>query len=65
MRLLTTTADKADDLDAEIFRVCNRLERLAEETGDKKLSAASQTVGSVRHLVRRHMTKKQRESTPV
>jgi hypothetical protein len=54
----------ADDVDHMLFSVANRLERLAERTGDPSLERASKIVGGQRDSVRRHMTETQRGLTP-
>lgn len=61
---MQTKADRADDLDHMIFNVRNRLERLAEETGDEELRAASRVVGASRSIVRKHMTPAMRKRAP-
>ena len=54
----------ADQLDADLCSLVNRLERFAETTGDSGLKKASRMVGAQRGLVRRHMSPKARDETP-
>ena len=54
----------ADDIDHTLFNAANRLERLAERTGDAKLLEASRIVGAQRSKVRSHMTATMRGVTP-
>ena len=57
------TPEIADELDHMLFNAANRLERLAEITGDSTLSRASKIVGSQRPYVRAHMTEQKRNLT--
>jgi len=54
----------ADDIDHTLFSAANRLERLAERTGDAQLLDASRIVGEQRSKVRRYMTETMRGLTP-
>ena len=63
-RSMLTVADRADDLDHMLFNAANRLERLAEETGDEALRTASRIVASQRHRVRAHMAEAMRKRAP-
>ena len=58
------TPEMADEIDHMLFSAANRLERLAEITGDETLFRASRIVGSQRTQVRAHMTEEQRKLTP-
>lgn len=60
---IKTIPEWADNLDHMLFNCANRLERLAEMTGDKSLQEASRIVGGQRPRVRRHMDAVRRRET--
>lgn len=61
---MQTKYDRADALDLLLFNAANRFERLAEETGDEGMRAASRVVGAARQVVRKHMTEGMRKRAP-
>lgn len=58
-----TVADRANDIDALLFSLATRIERLALDARDPSLEDAATAVMSARYYVRQHMTKADRDAT--
>lgn len=53
----------ANSLDLQVFRTVAALEQFAAQYGIKEIDAIAGTINGLRHLVRKHMHKKDREET--